>query len=131
MGRFAVVSGLAWVVALAPSVASAETVDEKIKKQLRAGAIDIKIGEHTRDACDRRNNITVVAATDKDVVIKPGETKYFKINKDKGDYERSGGWYWMCGGSRERARIKGAIYIKAVRKENGVTDWYSVAIELK
>src|SRR5262245_53816045 len=107
------------------------TVDQKIKKQEADGVIVIKVQEHTRDACDRGNDITIISATDRDVVLKPGGTKYFKINKDRGEYERSGGWYWRCGRTLERARIKGATYIKAVRNEQGVTDWYWVQIELR
>ncbi len=102
------------VAAVTSSSARAETVDEKIKKAEASDLIKIVTQDHTRDACDRGNNITITSTTDGDVVLKPGETKYFMIDKDKGDYERSGGWKWNCGATPERARIKGATYIKAV-----------------
>ena len=119
------------MMALNSSMAIAETVDQRIKNAVDAGTIKIVIQDHTRDACDRGNDITITSATDPNVVVRPGKTTYFKINKDKGDYERSGGWRWKCGDSEERARIKGATYIKVIRNERGVTDWYWVLIELK
>jgi hypothetical protein len=129
--RFAVLGISAALALLSGPRCLAETVDEKIKKQIAAGAIEVKTQDHTRDACDRGNNITITSTTDGDVVLKPGEEKYFKIDKDKDDYTRSGGWYWKCGNTPEKARIKGATYIKAIRKENGVVDWYWVLVELK
>jgi hypothetical protein len=110
-----------------PSIVFA-TEDDEIKKGLANGKVIVKIGERTRDACDRANNITITSTTDGDVILKPGEEKYFQIKKTD-DYTMSGGWYWKCGNSLERSRIKGATHIKAVRSERGVTDWYVVTIE--
>jgi hypothetical protein len=133
MGRFALLSGVvACIIAIAPTVASAETVDEKIKKGEAAGTIKIVTKENTRDACDKSCDVTFTSTTDGDVVVKPGETKYFKRNKDIDDYTRSGGYYWKCCNSAERSRIRGSTYIKVVRKEDtGAFDQYWVEIELK
>jgi hypothetical protein len=120
---------LALVVLLSANpVARAETIDERFKK---LGENKLEVGDHTRDACDRANVVTITSTTDGDIQLRPGETKYFEIDKKKDGYTQSGGWYWKCGNSEEKARIRGATYIKAVRKENGVIDWYSVTLKAK
>lgn len=93
------------------------TVDEEFKK---LGKNEIEVLDHTRDACDK-SHIVRILSTDGNVLLKPKETRYFKTaNKD-------GSWNWICVSNvRERARISGAIFIKAVRKANGVIDWYKV-----
>lgn len=127
MMRVGLIMGvLACFFAIGPSSLQAETVDEKFKK-LKPDQIKVK--DHTRDACDKADDITVTSTTDGNVVIKPGDTKYFKIKKDD-DYTRSGGFYFKCGGTGERARLKGATYIKAVRLDSGPVDWYRVEIEI-
>jgi hypothetical protein len=102
--------------------AAAQTVDEEFK-QLGEDAIEII--DHTRDACDKDDLVRITSTTDGSVTLRPGQVRYFRI-RDIDDYTRSGGWYWRCGGSEERARIKGANYIKSIRKANGVIDWYKV-----
>lgn len=112
------------------SAAIAETVDAKITKGEANGTIKINTKEHTRDACDKSCDVTFTSTTDGEVVVKPGETKYFKIRKSD-DYTRSGGYYWKCCNSAERSRIKGATYIKVVRKEDtGAFDQYWIELEL-
>lgn len=92
-------------------------VDRKFKA---AGHI---INDHTRDACDS-SQLVKVEARDGVVGLKPGETRFFaNAHPDKK-------WRWWCGGSGEKARIEGARYVMAVRKANGVIDWYSVNIDL-
>ena len=106
------------------------TVDKKFKK---LGEDNIEVFNHTRDACDRENDITITSTTDGDVTLLPGQTKYFQIKKFDG-YTKSGGWYWKCGNTPEQSRLGGAsgkvvdkpVVIKAIRKLNGVVDWYSV-----
>ena len=106
------------------------TIDAQFKK---LGEDNIKIMSHTRDSCDKENLITVTSTTDGDVLLNPGQTKYFQIRRFD-SYTKSGGWYWKCGNTPEQSRIKGAsedflgrsIVIKAIRKSNGVIDWYTV-----
>ncbi|MEK6282633.1 MAG: hypothetical protein AABN95_19915 [Acidobacteriota bacterium] len=99
------------------------TVDEQFKE---IGEGHIKVLSHTRDSCDKENHITITSTTDGDVVLIPGDTKYFKIKKFDG-YTKSGGWYWKCGNTPEQSRIKGGSgVVKAIRKSNGVVDWYTV-----
>ena len=93
------------------------TVDEKFKK---LGNNEIEVLDHTRDACDK-SHIVRIFCTDGNVVLKPKETRYFKTRRTDGS------WNWTCVSTvLERARISGAVYIKAVRKANGVIDWYKV-----
>ena len=136
MIRFTMILGLlVGVVATFSSPSNAqvkkETMDQKIRRQIVHGDIDVKIQEQTRDPCDRGDLVTITSTTDGDVVLRPGEEKYFKIDKDKDKYTGSGGWYFKCGSTPEKARIKGASIIRATRKENGVIDWYWVLIEPK
>src|SRR5260370_32602325 len=91
-----------------PTLAQAETVDEVFRRKDADGKLEVS--GHTRDACDRANDITITSATDGPIRVKPGETKYFKI-KQVDDYTKSGGWRWRCGNSEERARISGAVYV--------------------
>ncbi len=108
-----------------------ETVDDRIRRMEGAGEIAVITREHTRDACSKVCAVTFTSTTDGDVVVMPGETKYFKIDK-KDDYTRSGGYYWRCCDSPERSRIKGATYIKVVRNaDTGAFDQYWVELELK
>lgn len=130
MKRYALLASLVLsAVAVGPSITFAQqkTEDETIRKNLEGKRFIEKIGEHTRDSCDRANDLVITSTTDGDVVLRPGDTKYFRI-RDQDAYTRSGGWYWKCGNALEKARIKGATLIKAVRSERGVTDWYSVTI---
>lgn len=114
-----------------PSNQRAETVDQRIRRMEAAGEVTITTREHTRDACSRTCDVTFTSTTDGDVVVRPGETKYFKIRKSD-DYTRSGGYYWKCCTSDERSRIKGSTYIKVVRKaDTGAFDQYWVEIELR
>lgn len=132
MNRLVLVPVAVCLLVLIPRPAPAETVDQKIKRMEAAGAINIITKEKTTDACDKSNDVVFTSTTDGDVVVKPGETKYFKIDKDKDEYTRSGGYYWKCGNSPERSRIKGATYIKVIRKaDTGAFDQYWVEIELK
>jgi hypothetical protein len=106
------------------------TVDKQFKE---IGEGNIRIIHHTRDACDEENDITITSTTDGDVVLRPGTTKYFKI-KQFDSYTKRGGWYWECGTTPEQSCIAGAskeyqgktVFIKAIRKANGVVDWYTV-----
>jgi hypothetical protein len=93
------------------------TVDEEFKG---LGDNEIEVLGHTRDACDKSHIVRIICS-DGGVTLKPKETKYFRtLHKD-------GSWNWICiFGVRERARISGAVFIKAVRKANGVIDWYKV-----
>lgn len=110
---------------------SQTTVDARLKKKEADGVIRIITREHTRDACDKSCDVTFTSTTDGNVVVRPGETKYFKIHKDMDDYTRSGGYYWKCCNTAERSRISGATYIKVVRKaDTGAFDQYWVEIEL-
>lgn len=123
----------AFIVAgcLVPGVLRAETVDEKIKKGESSGIFRVVIKEHTRDACDKACDVTFTSTTDGDVVVKPGETKYFMRNKDVDDYTRSGGYYWKCCNTAEQSRISGSTYIKVVRKaDTGAIDQYYVELVL-
>jgi hypothetical protein len=104
------------------SQAYAGTVDQEFKS---AGEDSIDIIDHTRESCDKGDNVTVMSTTDGGVILKPKRTKYFRID-DSDNYTKSGGWYWKCGNTPERSRISGANVIKAIRKANGVIDWYSV-----
>jgi hypothetical protein len=107
------------------------TVDERIRQGEADGTIRVLIKEHTRDACDKSHIVTFTSTTDGAVALKPGETKYFKRNKDVDDYTHSGGYYWKCGSERERSRIPNSTYIKVVRKEDtGAFDQYWVELEL-
>jgi hypothetical protein len=101
------------------------TVDETFK-HLPPGW-RIQVHDHTRDACDRENDVIIKSATDGDIRLVAGDTKFFKI-RDHDNYERSGGFYWTCGDSDERARISRADFIQAIRKDNGVIDWFWVSI---
>jgi len=119
------------VMMLAAMTAVAGTVDEKIKKGEADGTIEITTKGNTHDACDKGCDVTFTSTTDGDVVVKPGETKYFEINKTD-DFTRDGGFQWKCCGSSERSRIKGATYIKVVRKEDtGAFEEFWVEIKLK
>jgi hypothetical protein len=111
------------VLLLVNSAARADTIDEQFKK---FNEKQIKIKDQTSDACDRANVVTITSTTDGKIDLRPGQTKYFKIARDKDEFCRSGGWYWSCGGSKEQSRIPKADYIKAVRKDNGVIEWYWV-----
>jgi len=116
-----------------------ETVDEKLKRMEANNDITIVTKGHTHDGCNKPANLTFTSTTDGDVVVKLGETKYFKIDKekyankdkDKDAYVKDGGFFWKCGDSEEKSRIKGATYIKIVRTTEGEFDSYWVEIELK
>ena len=101
------------------------TVDELFKNPPPGRRIQVH--DHTRDACDREHIVSIKSATDGDIRLEPGDTKFFKI-RDRDNYERSGGFYRNCGDSDERARIDRADYIQAIRKDNGVIDWFWVSI---
>lgn len=119
------------VLVLGCGAAGAQTVDARIRRMEAAGDIRIVVKEETRDACDRNCDVTFTSTTDGDVVVRPGETKYFKIDK-RDDYTRSGGYYWKCCGTGERSRIKGATYIKVVRRtDTGAFTQYWVDLELR
>lgn len=108
-----------------PSTTVAQTIDEKFKS---VGEDRIQIEEHTRDSCDIACDVVITTTTDGDVFLKPGKTKYFQIDKVD-EYTRSGGWRWKCCKSPEQSRIRGATYIKAVRKnDTGAIDWYWVTL---
>ncbi len=124
--RASLVASVFAILLLFGTTGRAQTVNERFKK---LGMDHIQIEDHTRDACDRGNDITITTTTDGKVVLKPGETKFFEIKKDD-QYTRSGGWVFYCGNSEERARIRGSTYIMAVRKNNGVVDWFWVTIKL-
>jgi hypothetical protein len=102
------------------------TVDERFKQ---LGEDRIRLLNHTRDACDLENLVTITSTTDGNVELLPGETKYFRIRKFD-SYTKSGGWYWKCGNSDEQSRIEnasqGLTAIKAMRTQRGVIDWYWV-----
>jgi hypothetical protein len=66
--------------------------------------------------------VRIVSATDPRVILESKQTKCFKLRKRA----ISGEWFWRCGTQLERAHLAGATYIKAVRKANGVIDWYKV-----
>ena len=95
------------------------TVDDEFKSLNKS---DIEVLDHTRDACDKEHTVRIVSATDPHLILEPGQTRYFKLRK----LGRSGQWHWLCGDQPEQARLSGATYIKAVRKANGVIDWYKV-----
>jgi hypothetical protein len=122
------VVGVVFTLAVCPSGASAQTENDRIKDGIANGRLVVIEGEHTRDACDRSNNITITSTTDGDVILRPGDVKYFRISR-KDAFTRSGGWYWKCDNSLEKARLRGATIIKAVRSEKGVTDWYAVTVQ--
>jgi hypothetical protein len=132
MNRTGIVSVLAaCVLALTPRAASAETVDERIKRMEAAGELRVVVKERTTDACDKSCVVTFTSTTDGNVEVRPGETKYFKIDK-RNDYTKSGGYYWKCCNSLERSRIRGATYIKVVRRaDTGAFDQYWVEIEIR
>ena len=102
------------------------TVDQQFKQ---LGEDNIVIEAHTRDSCDADDLITINSTTDGDVELLPGRTRYFRIRRFD-SYTKSGGWYWKCGNTPEKSRIKLASInnkvIKAVRAEGGVVDWYRV-----
>src|SRR5262245_26117179 len=127
MNRFATLVFIVCALGIGSSFAFANE-DDDIKRGVANGRLIVKIGERTRGAWDPANNITITSTTDGNVILKPGEEKYFRIKQDD-DYTRSGGWYWKCGNSLEKSRIRGATHIKAVRSDRGVTDWYAVTIE--
>jgi hypothetical protein len=106
-------------------VGLAQEPDAKILDRLRNGRLNPVLGAHTRDACDRAQDIVITSTTEGNLILRRGETKFFRI-REQDDYTRSGGWYWKCGNSLERARIRDAKFIKAVRNDRGVTDWYEV-----
>ncbi len=132
MHQFTLTVGLAAIfIGLSAVTASAETVDARIKRMEAAGEITISTKEKTTDACDKSCDVTFTTTTDGNVVVKPGETKYFKINKTD-DYTRDGGFRWNCCNTGEKSRIKGSTYIKIVRKaDTGAFDSYWVEVELK
>jgi hypothetical protein len=108
---------------LLPTASEAQTIDRKFKE---FGEQRIRVREHTRDACSRECRITVTSTTDGNVIITPGETKFFQISESDG-YNLQGGWYWKCCQTEERSRINGARYIKAIRNaDTGAIEWYSV-----
>src|SRR5262249_14339925 len=106
-----------------PIFAQTPKVDDDFRQKDAAGRLEVL--DHTRDACDRANDITITSATDGPMKVRPNETRYFKIRQVDA-YTKSGGWRWRCGNSEERARISGAVYVKVVRNARGVIDWYSV-----
>jgi hypothetical protein len=117
------------VISAVPGVATAETVDSFIKRKVAAGEFNVVIKEHTRDACDKSCNVTFTSTTDGNVVVRPGETKYFRRNKDIDDYTRSGGYYWKCCNTDERSRIRDSTFIMVVRKEDtGAFDQFWVEL---
>jgi hypothetical protein len=121
-------TAVACIISLTPSLATAETVDEQLRKLDAQGKL--RVMEQTTDACDKNCPVTFTSTTDGDVVVQPGETKYFKI-KPIDDYTRGGGYYWKCCGSQERSRMKGSVYIKVMRRANtGAFDQYWVTIDL-
>ena len=131
MLRFALAFMLATAGLSVASPLSKETVDERIKRMEAAGEITIVTKEKTTDACDKSCDVTFTTTTDSDVVVKAGETKYFKIDKTD-DYTKDGGFRWKCCNSSEKSRIKGSTYIKIVRKsDTGAFDSYWVELELK
>jgi hypothetical protein len=103
------------------------TVDKKLKK---LGEDNMEILEHTRDACDQEDDITITSTTDGDVSLLPGQTKYFDVKRFD-SFTKSGGWYWKCGNTPEKSRLPikhNRTFVKAIRKKNGVVDWYTVGI---
>jgi hypothetical protein len=111
-----------------PTSATAQTVDQLLRMLDAQGKL--RVMKKTTDACDRICDLVFTSTTDGDVVVRPGETKYFKIDRID-DYTSSGGYYWICCKTKERSRIQGAVYIKVVRKaDTGAFDQYWVTIEL-
>lgn len=123
MNQFGWATSLAaGVLAVALPELSAQTLDQLLNDK---ALIMVEV-ERTRDACDRSNDITITSALGGNVVVRKSETRLFEIDRNKDDYTRSGGWYWKCGESLERSRIRGARYIKVIRNERGLTDWICI-----
>lgn len=104
--------------------AFALTVDEEFKA---AGPDSYTVGDHTRDACDSDDDVSI-KSTDGSITLFPRKTIYF-TPKEFDSYTRSGGWYWKCGISSEKSRFDWwgyGKYVMAIRKSNGVIDWYQI-----
>lgn len=115
-------------VLLCVALVALPTVDDDIKEGLKNGTVEVVKGGHTRDACDRADDIRVNHTTDGTVRVRTGETRFFKIDPGHNDYCKSGGWYWQCGNSLEETRIRGATTVMVVRSQRGITDWYAVTV---
>ncbi len=85
------------------------------------------LDDDTGDRC-RGGQLVTIDGRDGKITLKPGQTRYFAI-PDKDDYNRDGGWYWWCSGSKERSRLKGARYIKVDRQDDGFMKWTKIAID--
>lgn len=91
--------------------ANAGTVDQWFKQH----PSDFRVIDQTTDACDKNNRVTFTSTTDGNVVVAPGETKFFRI-KSTDDYTREGGYYWKCDTSNEQSRLNDALYVEVQRK---------------
>jgi len=94
------------------SAQTANEISDKIAQDDAKGRVSVI--SNTTDACDKNNDLKFETAYG-DLIVKAGETKYFKVRKDD-DYGRSGGYKWHCAGSNDKSRLDGALYIKVVRK---------------
>ena len=106
-----------------------ETEDQRLRRLESAGEIQLVPLEHTADSCLKSCDVVFTSTTDGLVVVRAGESRYFRIDKQRDEYTASGGYYWTCCGSPERSRITGATYIKVTRnEETGMMDQYRVEI---
>ena len=100
----------------------------KVDKYCKEHADKVRpLDDDTGDRC-RGGQLVTIEGRDGKISLKPGQTRYFAI-PDKDDYNRDGGWYWWCSGSKEKSRLKGARYIKVDRQDDGFMKWTKIAID--
>lgn len=120
------------VTGLAPSSLKAEDTDSTKALQVdsicKANPGNVRVeNDNTSDKC-RGGQIITIDGRDGKITLKPGETRYFAIPQ-KDDYNRDGGWYWWCSGSKEEASLTGAKYIKAERNSDGEVTWRKISVD--
>jgi hypothetical protein len=127
MIRMAQCAGIvAILLSVMPSIASAETVDEKFKRIEKDPTFKIIVNDNAEDECRNCNDvITIQTKGDGKIPLKCGEHVYFE-NPNSNEK-----WTWWCGGSEQKARIKGSTYIRATRAPTGKVTWEWVQIGLK
>jgi hypothetical protein len=100
----------------------------KVDKYCKDNPVKVRVlDDDTGDRC-RGGQLVTIEGRDGKITLKPGQTRYFAL-PDKDDYNRSGGWYWYCSGTRGKSRLKGARYIKVIREADGFMRWYKIAID--
>lgn len=114
------IAAAAVAISAALSVPFAMAADPyRIDRAFKSG--NYLVREKTSDDCNAPQIVHIESA-EGTVKLRPGETRFFMNPRP------SEKWIWYCSKDLNRARIHGANYVKAVRQQNGVIDWYWVEL---